>query len=113
MTKELLIKGITSNIKVDGVEVIKIYGVPMGVGYDMLVFLNNGVYIKMHATGKAWEMPGHLRSNQRVYNDYRGGDKYPERYIERIARYFKEGEGFSNYLRRFKKEQLIKWYEEA
>ena len=108
MTKEKIIESITSRLKVENVEVLRIYGVPMGVGYDMLVWLNNDSYIEMHATGRAWEMPGHLRPNQIGYNNYKGRDSYPERYIERIRKYFKEGEGFKNYLRRFKKDELLR-----
>lgn len=108
MTKEKIIESITSRVKVENVEVLRIYGVPMGVGYDMLVWLNNDSYIEIHATGKAWEMPGHLRPNQIGYNNYKGSDSYPERYIDRIRQYFKEGEGFKNYLRRFKKDELLR-----
>ena len=113
MTKEKIIETITSRVKVENVEVLRIYGVPMGVGYDMLVFLNDGSYIEMHATGRAWEMPGHLRPDQIGYNNDKGTDTDPERYIERIQTYFKEGEGFKNYLRRFKKEELTRINERA
>jgi hypothetical protein len=113
MTKEALVQNITDKIKVQNVEVMRIYGVPMGVGYDMLVWLNNDSYIEMHASNRAWEMSGHLRPNQIGYNNYKGSDTHPERYISKITEYFINGNGFKNYLRRFKKDQLIKWNERA
>jgi len=113
MTKEALVQSIADKIKVENVEVMRIYGVPMGVGYDMLVWLSNDSYIEMHATNRAWEMPGHMHPNQKDYSNYKGSDSYPERYISKIRSYFINGQGFKNYLRRFKKDQLIKWNERA
>lgn len=113
MTKENLIESIASRVKVEGLNVVRVYGVPMGVGYDMVLFLDNGLSIDLHAGPRSWEMPGHLARTPYGSNTYRGTDSYPGRYIERIQKYFKEGEGFKNYLRRFKKEDLVKWNERA
>ena len=116
MTKEKIIDSIASNVKVKDVKVVGIYGVPMGVGYDMLVFLSDlstgeVSSVKMHAGARAWDMPEHLRPAQLYYNVYKGTDPYPERYINRIKTYFIEQDGFKNYLRRFKKDELIKMTE--
>ena len=113
MTKENLIESITSRVKVEGLNVVRVYGVPMGVGYDLILFLDNGEAIDLHAGPRSWDMPGHLARTPYGVNTYRGTDSYPGRYIERIQKYFKEGEGFKNYLRRFKKEDLIRWNERA
>ena len=116
MTKEKIIDSIASNVKVEDVHIVRIYGVPMGVGYDMQVFLSDlstgeVSSVKMHAGARAWSMPEHLRPEQTVYNVYKGRDPYPERYINPIKKYFIEENGFKNYLRRFKKDELIKMTE--
>lgn len=113
MTKEKIIESITSRVKVEGLNVVRVYGVFMGVGYDMVLFLDNGEAIDLHAGPRSWEMPGHLESTSYGSNTYKGRDTYPGRYIERIQKYFKEGEGFKNYLRRFKKEDLVRINERA
>lgn len=116
MTKKKIIDSIASNVKVQDVNIVRIYGVPMGVGYDMQVVLSDVSTgevssVKMHAGARAWDMPEHLRPNQIFYNAYKGGDSYPERYIDPIKKYFIEGNGFKNYLERFKKDELIKMTE--
>ena len=108
MTKEKIIESIISRVKVEALSVVRVYGLPMGVGYDMLLFLNNGEIIDLHAGPRSWDMPGHLKSTPYGSNTYKGTDSYPGRYIERIQKYFKEGEGFKNYLRRFKKDELLR-----
>lgn len=116
MTKKKIIDLIASNVKVEDVNIVRIYGVPMGVGYDMQVVLSDVSTgevssVKMHAGARAWDMPNHLRPDQIHYNVYKGTDHYPERYIDPIKRYFKEQNGFKNYLTRFKKDELIRMTE--
>ena len=111
MTKEQIIESITSSVKVEGLNVVRVYGVPMGVGYDMVLFLDNGRAIDLHAGPRSWEMPGHLERTAYGSNTYKGSDPYPGRYIERIQKYFTQGSGFENYLRRFKKEDLLRMLE--
>jgi hypothetical protein len=110
MTKKEMIQRIKDNTADASVSFERIYGLPMGVGYDYVATLNlkNGemIFLEVHAGPRAWAVPGHLRSSQRFYNDYKGGDRFPERYFTKIEKYWTGLNAIEEYFSRFKKEDI-------
>lgn len=107
MTKENIIQSIkATGLTVTGVHFVRIYGTGSGVGYDMTLTLSDGGIIRAHASSRSWDTPRHQRPSQTIYNAYRGRDKNPGRYMERIENYFMNGDGLWNYFRHYKKTDL-------
>lgn len=110
MTKAMLVEAITKEVKVSNVEIVKVYGVTCGVGYDMLLHTNFMTY-KARAYRQSWDLTGHHRENERDFNTYKGSDNDPLRYEEAINKYYTEEDGFKHYLSRFSKIMLQATYE--
>ena len=110
MKKADIIEAITENIKTIECNVVRVYGVPMGVGYDMVVHLThkNGNVEKLeaHATNRSWSMGGHLRPHQIAFDDYKGSSA-PLQYVDAVKRFWESKDGFQEYLSRFKKDNLV------
>ena len=100
--KEQIIEEILKNIKVENANIVRVYGVPCGVGYDMYVILNTGEVLETHALRQSWALEGHLRPNNPSY-------KYTGRcdnYQEEIISYWTSGLGLKDYLKRLTIKQL-------
>lgn len=104
MLKKEIITLLTSKIKPVDVEIVKVYGVPMGVGYDLNILLSNNQKIKAHATNKNWALVGHLQENQIEFYKYTGKN---DRYRGNVINYWLYHNALSRYLSRFKKVELL------
>ena len=103
MTKEQMINEILKDLKVDTAEILRVYGVCCGVGYDLQVILNTGEVLEAHALRTSWGVPGHLRPNNPQYQ-YSGKC---DRYQSEVIRFWKSGYGLKEYLLRLTKKELL------
>ena len=115
MKKAQLIETILEKVKTVDAQIIRVYGVPMGVGYDLgvMVTFKDGQsrYLEAHASNKAWAVGGHLRPNQFMFDEYKGSNA-PLRYAESVRSYWNKKHGLKEYLSRFKKVDLVEYLEE-
>ena len=110
MTKKQMIEEILNKVKSVDCNIVRVYGVTMGVGYDLNVSIEHdkgSFYFKAHATRASWALIGHLRPNNPQYQ-YTGSCDY---YQEDVIKYWEHGEGLGEYLGRFKKLDLIHLYD--
>ena len=109
MVKSEMVKSFIGNVEKVECEIVKVYGVPMGIGYDMVITLTNKngriAFLDAHATRQSWALIGHLRPNQTVYDDYKGSN-YSYKYIDSVKSYWESKNGLFEYLLRFKKQDL-------
>jgi hypothetical protein len=109
MVKSDIVKSFIENVESVKCEIVKVYGVPMGVGYDMVISLTHKdghiAFLDAHATRQSWALIGHLRPNQTVYDDYKGSN-YSHKYIDSVKSYWESKNGLFEYLLRFKKQNL-------
>ena len=114
MKKAEIIETILEKVETVKTDIIRVYGVPMGVGYDLDVYITfkdgQRKYLEAHATNKGWAVGGHLRPNQFIFNEYKGSNA-PMRYAEDVTRYWNEKHGLKEYLSRFKKVDLVEYLE--
>lgn len=92
--------------KVDKVEIIKVYGVSCGVGYDLRVDFTNEIGLKAHANRHSWALPSYLREDQDVFKKYTGRNDV---YRESVKSYWTENtkDALREYFGRYKKEELF------
>ena len=109
-TKKELIEKVLKQVKNVDCNIVKVYGVPCGIGYDMIVKveLSDGriKYLETHAGPRSWTMPDHLRKDQIEYDNYKGKNP-PLFYADVVKRFWSDKQGLKEYLQRFKKETLI------
>jgi hypothetical protein len=110
-----MIKAEVSKVECD---IVKIYGVSCGVGYDLdidvyfkidLKQYRGPLKIKAHAGPRTWCMPGHLRPNNRYY-EYKGRS---DRYQEVVRKYWQEPkkyDGLAGYLDYMTKKDIMILY---
>lgn len=110
MKKADIIEAITENIETVECNVVRVYGVPMGVGYDMVVNLTHKdghvENLKAHASNKSWSMGGHSRPHQIAFSEYKGRNN-PLQYVHAVKRFWESKDGLKEYLSRFKKDALV------
>lgn len=112
MTKREIIEDFMQNVKVEDVTHVRIYGVPMGIGYDFtadVVHKETGEVrtLELHATSKSWDSPDFLREGE-PYNTYKGTHKdRPLMWWPDVSVFWKKGYGLKNYLMRMRKQELI------
>jgi len=108
MTKAKMIKAILDNVDIKACRVVRVYGVPFGVGYDLniTVLYKNGQaeIIDAHATNKSWSGIGHMKPNNPDYKYTGRNDIYQNQVINR----WENSWGYEGYLNRFSKIELTK-----
>lgn len=110
MLKKEIISTIMTHLEVVDVWLVRVYGVPMGIGYDMVAEVKAKetgeiLHFDFHAGPQSWDCIGHLRPNQLGFDAYKGGNP-PLLYLDRVKRWWSEKAGFRFYLERFKKKEL-------
>ena len=108
MLKSEIIENILDEICVESAEIVRVYGVPCGVGYDLDVLLNNGRLLNAHATLNSWGLVGHLKPDNPPYK-YTGKCDI---YQDNVLRFWESGRGLKTYLSYLKKEELLNFYNE-
>lgn len=108
VTKDLMVKALKNALEVKACNVVKVYGVISGVGYDLDVVIENRVtgeikVIEAHANNHGWFYPSHLRPNNPYYKYTGSCDRYQSRVI--IAWY--ENHALQCYYENFTKDELI------
>ena len=110
MKKAQLVDAIIEKIDTVACNIVRVYGVPMGVGYDLLVTIEktNGEVelLEAHASNKAWAVGGHLRPNQVRFDDYKGSNA-PMKYADSVRRYWESKDGLREYYERYTKNALL------
>ena len=79
MTKNEMVKSLIDGATVKGCEVVKVYGVGCGVGYDLdvaVVLQGHRIVLKAHAGRQGWAYPEHLRPNNPSYKYTGSNDVY-------------------------------------
>jgi hypothetical protein len=109
MKKQELIETILAKVEEVDCSIIRIYGVPFGVGFDLDITITTNdwkqYYLPAHAVPRTWAMPGHLRSHQRHQYDYKGqGDV--GYYEEKVIEYWESKRALGEYLARLSKPEL-------
>ena len=112
MLKSEVIDGLINEVKAVDCDVIRVYGVAMGIGYDLIITAhlknNEAVTFKAHAGPRSWDSKGHLRARQASYNEYKGG-KDPHYYLQGVKDYWEVRYRWAlyKYLSRFNKSDLL------
>lgn len=112
MTKKEMIQEIIEAVEMVDCSILRVYGVPMGVGYDLAVKLETKtdiIRLDAHATRPSWAAMGHLRPNNPYYK-YTGSCDY---YQEDVIKYWEHKKEYAleEYFSRMKKDQLKNWYQ--
>ena len=110
MTKQKMIESILPKVKETSCYIVRTYGVPMGVGYDLNINVKMADFeidFEGHATRQSWASHGHLRPNNPEYQYTGSNDVYKGRVREYWSH--KEG-GFREFLSRMTKDQLEFYY---
>ena len=112
MLKNEVIKNLINEVQEVNCQVVRVYGVPWGIGYDLTITVhlknNETVNFKANANRKTWSGIGHLRERQASYNEYKGS-KDPHYYLQEVRDYweFTYQRALYNYLSRFNKNDLL------
>lgn len=106
MKKLDMCNDIINNIKEVECNIVKVYGVACGVGYDLDIFVtfknNQKRYIKSHALRQSWACIGHLKTNQYEFYKYTGSnDVYRQQVINFWEKNYKYA--MQEYFMRYKK----------
>ena len=118
MKKSDIIDMLLDGVRKIEADVIRVYGVSCGVGYDLNITVYfkedpsryiKPIHIKAHAGPRTWCAPNHLRPNNGYYQ-YSG---HSDRYQSAVRDYWEREShaGLRGYLGYFKKDQLIYFYE--
>ena len=105
MTKEIL-----DLVTVTKCEIVKVYGVAMGVGYDLDVFVefDKGFqYFPAHAGRQSWAMPEHLRPDNPYYK-YTGSNDVYQGLVK--GYWADKNSGLKELLSRLPKDELEEYY---
>ena len=100
--KKDLVNAIVEKVESVDCDIVRIYGVTMGVGYDLDITIklkgtSMELYIPAHASPKSWASYGHLRPNNPYYKYTGRNDVYRARVID----YWEKKHGLENLLNRF------------
>lgn len=110
MLKSEMIQEFINEVKEVKCQIVKVYGVSHGVGYDMniKVLFKNGdsTILEAHALRQSWACLNHLRSNQDEFKLYTGSNDI---YRDEVVNYWekKSASALSQYFNRFRKGDLI------
>jgi hypothetical protein len=108
MSKKELREKILENVETVDCSIVKVYGVTIGVGYDLnarVTFKNGYVLpIKAHALRQSWACVGHLREYQGQFKVYTGSNDI---YREQVIAYWENKDGLNEWLERLNKESHL------
>lgn len=98
---------------IDSVEcsIVRTYGLPHGVGYDLRIFMNRvdskkvPFILEAHASKDSWELVGHLRPTNDTYEYTGKNDIYREDIIEHWTGEMKYDTIFYHFMR-YKRNEL-------